>query len=192
MAVKVFRSTLTWRTLEDQDAILASAVPGWPDVPIFTGEDDLHNLLRPTTRRSIDDLYMASLAVLAKYENHFTTRLRALLKRFQIISVEDRTTWKRGGKAAVEAWRLARKKEAGSHGGKISASRKMSQTKAAVELIRSRWPMPSKEWPTSVLLAEADISLNTAKAHLGKRPIAQYNFQAKLKRKARRDAKRDD
>ena len=49
--------------------------------------------------------------------------------------------------------------------------------------------MPSKEWPTRVLLEEADISLNTAKAHLGKRPIAQYNYQAAQKRKERRNAK---
>lgn len=42
---------------------------------------------------------------------------------------------------------------------------------AALEAIVSKW-------------SEAGISLNTAKAHLGKRPIAQYNYQAKLKRKA--------
>lgn len=181
----MFRSDLTWRSLDDQDAVLATAVPGWRDVAIFTGEDDLEILLRPTNRKAVDDLYMASLAVLAKTEDVFTKRMTALLKRFRIIAVEDGTTWERvGGKKAVQSWKLARKKEAGSHGGKISADKKKSRTKAAIDLIRDRWPMPSKEHPTRALLAEADISLNTAKAHLGKRPIAQYNYQAKLKRKA--------
>ena len=41
---------------------------------------------------------------------------------------------------------------------------------------------------TNELLERANISLNTAKKHLGRRPIEQANYQAKLKRKAKRDA----
>lgn len=187
MAPKVYRSNLTWRTLDYQDSILAPAVPGWPDVPIYTGEDDLQNLLRPTTRKSIDDLYMASLAILAKHEDKFKKHFDALVKKFRVIAVEEGIDWKTSGPQAVKAWKLARKKDSGKHGGTISAERKKAETKEAIELIRDRWPLPSKEWPTSVLLDEADISLNTAKAHLGKRPIAQYNHEAKMKRKVRKD-----
>lgn len=182
MAAKVFKSTLSWRTLENQDSVLAPIVPGWPDVPVYT-DDDFEELVRPTRRKTVDDLYMASLAVLAKEEAAFKKRMRILIERFHIHAVEDETSWLgKSGNAAVVAWRTARKKDAGSHGGKISADKKKMETKAAIDLIRDRWPMPSNKWPTKALLKEADISLNTAKAHLGKRPIAQYNYQAKLKR----------
>lgn len=184
MAPKVFRSTLTWRSLDYQDSVLAPVVPNWPNVPIYTGEEDLTSLLRPTKRKSEDDLYMASLAVLAKNEEDFRERFGALVKRFRVMAVEDKTEWRRGGLAAVASWRLARKKDAGSHGGKISADKKKSQSKAAIESIRDRWPLPSKEWPTKALLKEAGVSLNTVKSVLGKRPIAQYNYQAKQKRAA--------
>lgn len=190
MAPKVYRSTLTWRTLDYQDSILAPVVPGWPDVPVYT-DDEFDFLLRPTQRKTIDDLYMASLAVLAKNEETFKKRMSALFKRFKIIAIED--DWNgRGGSAATKAWKAARKKDSGKHGGRLSAERKKAETKAAIALIADRWPLPSKEYPTAALLTEADISLNTAKAHLGKRPIAQYNHQAKLARKANRDAKRDN
>lgn len=184
MGVKVFRSTLTWRTLEYQDSVLAPVVPGWPKVAVYTGDGDLPSLLRPTTRKTPDSLYMASLAVLAKNEDDFKTHMKAFLKRnMQIIAIED--NWN-GGKLnmAVKEWKVARKKDHGKHGGEKSAAKKKAETSKAIELIRDRWPLPSKEWATKVLLGEAGISLNTAKAHLGKRPIAQYNYQAKMKRKA--------
>jgi len=69
---------------------------------------------------------------------------------------------------------------AGQNSAKIA---KLNSRRAAAK-IADRWPLSSEEWPTRTLLKEADISLNTAKAHLGKRPIAQYNYQAKMKRKA--------
>lgn len=189
MGVKVFRSTLTWRTLEYQDSVLAPIVPGWPNVPVYTGEEDLPSLLRPTTRKTPDSLYMASLAVLAKNEDVFKAHMKALLKRnMQIIAIED--NWN-GGKlnVAVKEWKVARKKDHGKRGGEKSAAGKKAVTLAAVGKIKDKWPLPSSEYSTKELLSIADISLNTAKAHLGKRPIAQYNYAAKLKRKERRNAK---
>lgn len=186
MAPKVYRSTLTWRTLDYQDSILAPVVPGWPDVPVYTDEDDLHHLLRPTTRKAMDELYMASLAVLAKNDDNFKKNFSALCKRFRIIAVEDEWNGK-GGSAALTAWKLARRKDHGKHGGEKSAALKKAETKAGIELISDRWPLPSKEWPTEVLLKEAGKSLNTVKSILGSRPIAQYNYQAKMKRKAKRE-----
>lgn len=186
MAPKVYRSTLTWRTLDYQDSILAPVVPGWPDVPVYTGEDDLQQLLRPTTRKTMDELYMTSLAILAKHEDKFKKHISALSKRFRIIAIEDEWNGK-GGRAVLAAWKLARRKDHGKHGGEKSAAHKKAETKAGIDLIRSRWPMPSKDWPTKALLEECELSLNTVKTHLGRRPIEQANYQAKLKRKASRE-----
>lgn len=78
-------------------------------------------------------------------------------------------------------------------GGKISAALRRKESLAGAEKIKDRWGLPSKIWPTKVLLKEANFSYNTAITipGLGPRPIAQYNYQAKLKRKERRDAKRE-
>lgn len=73
-----------------------------------------------------------------------------------------------------------------SEGAIASASKKKLFSKRACRKIKDRWPLPNKIWPTYMLLKEAGISLNTVKATLGPRPIAQYNYQAKLKRKARK------
>lgn len=67
--------------------------------------------------------------------------------------------------------------------GKTSGLVRSKQARAGVEKIRDRWPLPSQEWPTRVLIEEAGCSLNTVKAVLGRRPIAQANYQAAQKRK---------
>ena len=72
-------------------------------------------------------------------------------------------------------------------GSRISAEKKKATSKAAVSKIADRWPKASDEFPTQTLLTEAGVSLNTAKRYLGKRPIAQYKYQVKLKRKARKN-----
>lgn len=77
------------------------------------------------------------------------------------------------------------KSRANQINGQKSADLQKARSKKCADKIADRWPMPSKEWRTEDLLNEAGISLNTAKAHLGKRPIAQYNYQAKKKRKER-------
>lgn len=189
MGVKVFRSTLTWRTLEYQDSVLAPIVPGWPNIPVYTGEEDLPSLLRPTRRKTSDSLYMASLAVLAKNEESFKAHMKALLKAgMKVIAIED--NWN-GGKlnVAVKEWKTARRKDHGKHGGEKSAKAKIAATEKGIELIRSDWPKPSKEFPTSELKERSGLSLNTIKKHLGSRPIAQYNYQAAQKRRERRNAK---
>jgi hypothetical protein len=68
-----------------------------------------------------------------------------------------------------------------------NASGKKAKAKSAkgVAKIMARWSLPHGEWPTQILLDEADVSLNTAKLHLGPRPIAQYKHQTMLKRKAK-------
>jgi hypothetical protein len=47
--------------------------------------------------------------------------------------------------------------------------------KEAIENIRDRWALPSKQWTTKVLLTEAGRDFKTVKSNLGVRCIAQYN-----------------
>jgi hypothetical protein len=111
-------------------------------------------------------------------------------RRISLVSKEENKTYHPDSRLGdvVLAWREARLNGAAKVGARISADKKIATTKEAVWKIKDRWPLPSDEWPTRVLLKEAGLSLNTVKAHLGKRPIAQYNYQAKLKRKQRREA----
>jgi len=189
MTVKTFKSTLTWRRLDYQDQVFAGVVPGWPNVPVYIGEDDLLNLIRPTRRTGITDLYVASLAVLAREEDDFKIRMTALLKnKTHIFAIEDNMDWSIKSKIsdAVKAWKAARIEDAGHRGGVISATKRKLICEAGAKIIKDRWKLPSNEWPTKVLLKEAGISLNTAKSNLGRRPIEQANYQAMLKRKEKR------
>jgi hypothetical protein len=99
--------------------------------------------------------------------------------------IEEGWRWRPGQSTrnAVKAWKAARIKGVSRIGGRISAQRKEATTKEAIELIREDWPKPSHEFSTKELRERCDLSLNTIKRHLGPRPIAQYNYQAKLKRK---------
>ncbi len=151
---------------------------------------DLPQLFRATTRQARDTIHVASLGVLADTEKSFREFLAlAKKRRCEIFSCEDNRSFKLNGNCEnlVKWWKDARRNGVAKIGAKMSADKKKSDSKAKVALITDRWPLPSKEWATKVLLHEAGISLNTAKAHLGKRPIAQYNYQAKLKRKAKKE-----
>jgi len=72
----------------------------------------------------------------------------------------------------------------GNPGANASLKARAVRSKGKAEIIKDRWIISPKKYPTADLLKEAGVSLNTAKAYLGKRPIAQYNYQAKMKRKA--------
>ena len=73
--------------------------------------------------------------------------------------------------------------------GKASAKKRIAVSKKGAAKISDRWPQPSVDWPTSVLLKEAGLSYNTAISILGRRPIEQANYEAAQKRKERRNAK---
>lgn len=192
MTVKAFRSTLSWRTLEHQNQVLSSHIADWPEVAVYTGEDDFLSIIKPTTRKGNARLYMASLGVLAREEKDFRERMSALIKRkILVTAIEDNTTWDGNSKIkeAVEAWRSARMQDAGKRGGAISAAKRKSASETAAKAIKDRWKLSSSEYPTKVLLEEVCVSLNTIKKLLGNRPLAQANYRAVLKRKAASDAK---
>lgn len=185
MPDKALISNLTYRSLESQREALSG-------IPFFILPDETNQLFRPTNRKATDRLHVVSLAIIAKDERTFRDFLsKAKERKCEIVSKEDGRTFKLNGntETLVKWWKDARRSGSAKIGGRISADKKKATTKEAVAKIEGRWPLSSKEWPTNVLLAEAGISLNTAKAHLGKRPIAQYNYQAAQKRKERRNAR---
>ena len=179
MIDKALISNLTWRSLESQREAFSG-------VPQFTLEE-LPSLLRLTQRTEKLKIYVISLAVIASKEKSFLEALTAIRKAGAYI-------WDKEAGVAysptesirniINAWKVARREGAAKIGASISANSKKAKSAAGVAKIKDRWGMDSKTWPTKVLLKEAGISYNTAKTLLPPRPIAQYNYQAKLKRKA--------
>lgn len=182
MACKIYTSDITWRTQQQQlDAISSK----YDDAKVYHGENELVNMLRPTQRREDLTIVVASLAVLAKTEVAFRNFLKlARSRNCWIISCEEDYLVRYG-----KYYSAARKHSAAKAGARNSADKKKARSAISIARIKDRWPLSSKEWPTKTLLDEAGVSLNTAKSILGKRPIAQYNHQAKEKRKARKNAR---
>lgn len=187
MTVKIFKSTWTWRTLAYQDKILSEAVPDYKDVSEYVDEEGLAQLFRKTTRKSTDTIYIASVGLLGSEEECVENIAREFMKRgWRLIAVEEKIDWKKFTvRELLDVWKYARINGASRNGARISSENKKARTKAAVDLIRERWKYPSEIWPTKILLAEAHVSLNSVKSVLGSRKIAQTNFQASEKRKAR-------
>lgn len=187
MPIKMFQSEWTWRTYYHQDSVMAHAVPDFHKVTSYFNAEGLLSICRPTKRTTKDEIWVSSIAVLAPDEKSLKDSIRLLNARgCTVRAVEEGIIFGSPIPVAkcVVAWKEARKKGAAKIGGQKSADIRKANSSEAVSKIKDRWPMSSKEWPTKALLREAGISLNTAKAHLGKRPIAQYNYQAKMKRKA--------
>lgn len=184
MTDKAAISELTWRSLEMQKK-------AFPGMPHFVIPDDIQWLMRQTARDGHDRIHVMSLGVLAETEKKMRDFLALAKKRkCEIVSLEDERSFAVNGNCEnlIKWWKDARRKGAGKVGADIAALNRKEATKEAIEKIRGRWPLPSKKWPTKLLLAEAGVSLNTAKAHLGKRPIAQYNYEVAQKRKERCNA----
>jgi len=162
-----------------------------PDqINIFEGVSGMYSLLRNTKRKSITEFYVSSIAVISDDEKDINNFINMANKRGALIhSVEENQSWKTPIPRLpfVMAWKDARKNGAAKVGGKISADIRKKKSAEGIAKIKDRWPMPSKEWPTEILLKEAGVSLNTAKSVLGRRPIEQANYAAKIKRKAKRN-----
>lgn len=182
MTEKALISELTWRSLDMQRA-------HFPNMPHFVAPHEIPMLLRQTTRPQENKVFVVSFGVISKNEKDLRDFGKLCkTRKTNVCSAEGQTEWRwyNSVNLLVEWWREARRNGAAKIGARISANNKKAIGKAGADKISDRWPMSSKEWPTRTLLDEAGISLNTAKSHLGKRPIAQYNYQAKLKRKARK------
>ena len=182
MSEKFIVSDYTYRTIDQQSS--------GNKLPVFLLPNDLSYLFRETQRKEKDTFYCASLGVLAETEKDFRSFMRCAKKIGATINAKDGVLppWVKITDA-VAMWKKARKSGTGKIGADIAAKNREAKTLQAIALIEDRWPLPSNEWSTPVLLKEAGIVYNTAIRHLGKRPIAQYNYQAAQKRKERRNAK---
>lgn len=175
MTDKALISDYTYRTLESQRADSGN-------MPVFVLPDDLPQLFRQTTRKTEDRFYVQSLGVLAKKEDEFREFLSHAKKRkAHIISREDNQTFIVTGNCEniVKWWKDARRSGVAKIGARRSADRKKAFSAEGVAKIKDKWPLPSKDFPTTQLLVEADLSLNTIKSILGPRPIAQHNYRMK-------------
>lgn len=203
MATKVFKSTTSARTIQYQDSLLATAVPGWPDVSTYL-DDERNNMFRPSQRQTKDELYVASAALLGETETEAVAIFGAARLRGAVIHcVEEGITLDKKTKLPEfkRIWKSARRAGAAMRGARISDETKKAKTAERFAIIADRWPLPSKDWPAKVLLKESGIrSINTVNnLHLkvdkdGKlitktREDFQAEYQARLKRKER-NAKR--
>jgi len=166
--------------------VLAEAVPDYENVPVYIDDEGLQALFRPTQRKSSDTIYISSVGLLGTEEECVENIAREFMKRgWRLIAVEENIDWKKiTVREVLDAWNYARINGAAMQGARISSENRKARTKAAVDLIKDRWKQPSNIWPTKILLAEAKLSLNSVKAVLGSRKIAQINYQAVQKRKA--------
>jgi activator of HSP90 ATPase len=212
--MKVYRSNLfAWWTPERQDDTLDEYKPSWRSMKVFS-DDDLNDrelrgnyqdklteqaiMLRASTRKVAEDILVASLAVLAKSNAHMRDLAKALAAQgAKIESAEDATTYNpKQIDKLIAAWNRARTKSrlegAAKRGGEASATIRKAKSLEGAKRIWDRWKLPSDEWPTKVLLAEAEITRNTMNAHYGcTREVAQARYQAALKRKATRERQKE-
>jgi hypothetical protein len=166
----------------------------FPTMPYFVAPDDLSAMLRPTSRQERHYICVVSLGVIADNEKAFREFCELMRKGCHYLYSQDNDntfmfTKRVNVEPLVASWKQYRKQGASKVGGRISADNRKAKSAAGASIIKDRWGQPSKDWPTKVLLKEADLSYNTAITVLGKRPIAQYNYQAAQKRKERRNAK---
>ncbi len=187
-----------WWTMERQETALADVLPG---ATIYRDHLDARarrahdpaslqaraGLLRPTQALARDEtIYVASLAILAWSEDDMRAVLNAIASRgAKLVSSEGIDS------DSLEAWRQAKRQSrlegAALRGSAVSAERRKAASLAGVALIKPFWPLPSKEYPTASLCEKSGLSLNTVKAHLGSRPIAQYNHRMKIARRRRKE-----
>lgn len=196
MSIKIYTSDLTWRSKEYQLNVIYSTLhrEGFVgEAKTYEGGGDLEIMLRPTSRKGKHEIVVSSLSVIARYETDFKSILKRIWRTGSTLRGIEEICFLFPGcvsmSSAVDQWKKARRTGAAKQGGIKSAGKRKANSAAAIAQIAARWPLPSKEWPTKALLKEAGVSLNTAKSVLGKRPIAQYNYQAKMKRKAKREGK---
>ena len=205
MSKRAYTSNLHPRwPLKRQEAALEAGVPGWPlDVARYRDEltarqrrrhvtDDLAGrteLFRPTTRQRGEDIYIASLAVLAWSLGDLMGCLTLAQTRGATVHVLDTGLVLAPGAGpealhrATQDFDAGRRSSIGMLAGQVSAANRVEAARAKAETIRAEWKLPSENYPTTGLLERAGISRNTAKLYLGMRSLRQREHQASMKRR---------
>lgn len=185
--------------VDRQEKLLDEGAPGWREASIYRDvlsraairrqaalpERD-GTLLRSTRRVCADDVYVASLSVIAWTPTDLIAVLMRLAARHErlVALAEDVTV--EPANADVDAVRQAfasavrRFSRHGVTGGEASGARRSADAKAKIEAMRPYWPMPSEEYPTAALCRQYGISRPTAILYLGSRKEAQRARLASL------------
>jgi len=216
MSTRAYLSNIHPRWPYDrQERALSVGVPGWPKgVAVYRDEltlsqrkrhmvGDLEGriaLLRQTTRgrKGAEDIYLASLAVLAWTLPDLLECLTLAQSRGSTVHVLDTglilppDAGPGALHQATKDFATGRKSSIGMVGGEISARLRSEAARAKAEAMKPFWCLPSEEYPTIPLLKRFGLSRNTANLYLGKRPEAQRIHEAARKRAVRRQEKKRD
>jgi hypothetical protein len=214
MSIRVYISNLHPRwPVDRQERSLSVGVPGWPKgIAVYRDEltasqrkrravDDLEGriaLLRQTTRgrRGGEDIYVASLAVLAWTLADLLECLTLAQSRGSTVHVLDTglVLTPASGPSdlhqATKDFATGRKSSIAMAGGEVSGRLRSEAARAKAKAMEPFWRLPSEEYPTVPLLARFGLSRNTANLYLGKRPEAQRVHEATRKRAVRRQEKK--
>jgi len=214
MITRIYLSNIApgW-PVDRQKELMAARVPGWPDVPTYvdllspakrkahvpTSLVQRAELLRATSRPgSAEEIVVASLGCLAWEQADFLQCVAAASQRGATIIALDtgrriEPTASPSAIADANQEFLARRRSKGGSGPAgylVSAGRRAANAEAAAMGIKDRWSLPTKDYPTDDLLAEAGICRNTANQYLGHRPDAQRKHRNALAQAARNRARR--
>ena len=155
------------------------------------------DMLRPTSRKTGETIYVASLAVLAFGAADLVNVLAAAAARRATIEVvADSLTIPPNAPAAVmaevmAAWERA-KRRALTEGGRlagirVAAERRRAKTAAALDKVRDDWGKPSSEVSTAALIERSGLTYKALNEHLGPRKKAQKKQLRREQRLARRE-----
>jgi hypothetical protein len=213
MSTRAYLSNIHPRwPFDRQERSLSVGVPGWPrGVAVYRDEltasqrkrravgelEGRITLLRQTTRgrRGSEDIYVASLAVLAWTMADLLECLTLAQTRGATVHVLDTglvLTPDAGPAAlhqATKDFATGRKSSIAMAGGEVSGRLRSEAARAKAKAMEPFWRLSSEEYPTIPLLARFGLSRNTANLYLGKRPEAQRTHEAARKRRVRREIK---
>ena len=194
MTKRVYLSNISPRwTIKRQELLLRAALPDYPKgVTVFHDELDRHQrqshlsanlvqraeMLKKTRRKAPEDIYLAGLPPLAWTTRDLLVCLSRAVSRMATIHVlepplligpDAGADVMLKAAEAFEESRKASQERRGVPGAKVSAERRIEAARAKAAAIRERWRLPIDQYPTAALLAEANISRNTAIFYLGPR-----------------------
>jgi hypothetical protein len=197
MAGRVYMSNISklW-PLDRQKAIL-KAIPGFAQIPVYQDNltrrglqarspdllEERATMLRPTSRRAAETIYVASPAVLVFGASDLAHVLTAAAARHAtLVFVADGLEVPPDPHTAVVAqvidlWER-HKRRALSEGGRLTGirvaqERRAAATAAGLDKVRADWSRPSDEAPTAELVARSGLTYKSLNQHLGPRKKAQ-------------------
>ena len=209
MTGRIYISNISkaWTTDRQREVLASAAIAGKPSVyediltrralqssdPSFLLERA--TMLRPTSRRAPETIYVAALAVLARSASDLLDAFaKAAARQATIVSVSEGLTIPPDPHAAIladatrafETGRRRAQTEGGRlAGAKVSAEKRRAATAAGLDAVREDWGKPSSEVSTAALTQRSGLTYKTLNDHLGPRKKAQHQQLLREQRAAR-------